>query len=40
MAAVEDKTALNVNRDLVFFSNLAAGRLKLIIFVSSVRSSY
>ena len=31
---VEDKTALSVNRDLVFFSNLAAGRLRLILFVN------
>ena len=33
MGDVEDKTALSVNQDLAFFSNLAAGRLKLIIFV-------
>ena len=33
VADVEDKTALSVNRDLVFFSNLVAGRLRLILFV-------
>ena len=34
VADVEDKTALSVNQDLVFFSNLAAGRLRLILFLS------
>ena len=33
VADVEDKTALSVNRGLVFSSNLVAGRLRLILFV-------